>query len=513
MKIFIVHDNYTKSIVSILLLFILFFVCKLILLGTGSSDSERSIFLFISLILILNSSKTAFYYILFPYIILCSVYLPVGMTFGSPSYAYIASIFSTDFNEIKEFFYQIPKVNFLYPLFIIIGIFLFRYFSIKLHIKYHKNKTLLCLLIIFSMINQSPYLFLNKIVNSSMQVFYELIKLNKMMIKSSWGESSLKNSKYDNYILVIGESARRDYHHAYGYPINNTPFMSNSNGTLIDGLTSGGTNTVTSLRLMLTHPNKKKWEPDYSLNFIDLAKSAKIKTYWISNQGFIGKHDTPVTSIARRSDFTFFSKKGDYSSNNTSDFILLNKVKEVINKNEKDKRLIVIHLYGSHPDSCERINDYKKIIKVKDNKYSNIACYISSINKTDDFLKSLYNIMNNNFKDKKSSYSILYFSDHGLSHNEINDIIYINNHSESKLHYNIPLFKISSDDKNKNYCKSFKSGLNFTNGIANWIGIKNKKLSDNYDLFDCNNDEDYGLSQKIEKIKNNIDFAIDIKNK
>ena len=78
-------------------------------------------------------------------------------------------------------------------------------------------------------------------------------------------------------MLIIGESARKDYHHAYGYPSENTPFMSQANGTLIDGFTSGGTNTIASLRLMLTKPDTKNWESNYELGLIDLIKSAVFK--------------------------------------------------------------------------------------------------------------------------------------------------------------------------------------------------------------------------------------------
>ena len=70
--------------------------------------------------------------------------------------------------------------------------------------------------------------------------------------KATGGQSTLENSKYQDYVIILGESARKDYLHAYGYPVNDTPFMSSANGTLIDGMTSAGTNTVASLRLMLT---------------------------------------------------------------------------------------------------------------------------------------------------------------------------------------------------------------------------------------------------------------------
>ena len=130
-----------------------------------------------------------------------------------------------------------------------------------------------------------------------------------MSQSDDWGKSTLENSPYDDYVIVLGESARKDYHHAYGYPIENTPFMSNSKGILIDGFRSAGTNTVSSLRLMLTLPNKEKWEPNYNLSLIDLVKSAGIKTYWLSNQGMLGEFDTPVSSLASKADETIFLKK------------------------------------------------------------------------------------------------------------------------------------------------------------------------------------------------------------
>ncbi|WP_369678679.1 sulfatase-like hydrolase/transferase [Pasteurella multocida] len=42
-------------------------------------------------------------------------------------------------------------------------------------------------------------------------------------IEPDWKIQSV-NSKYDNYVLVIGESMRADYMSLYGYPIETTPF-------------------------------------------------------------------------------------------------------------------------------------------------------------------------------------------------------------------------------------------------------------------------------------------------
>ncbi|HCT6818869.1 TPA: sulfatase-like hydrolase/transferase, partial [Morganella morganii] len=286
--------------------------------GTGSDSSYDNVFLLSILVIIFNSSKKAFWFFIFPATIIYSLYSPIGLIFGAPNYQYIASIFATDLLESKEFFSQIPLFNYVYPFFIIFGLLLFRFLTVRYHIDFYKNKTILCIFIFFSLVNQSPFSFFKEIINSAQKVKNELVKLNYTNVKSTWGKSILTDSStYDNYVLVIGESARKDYHYGFGYPINNTPFISNENGLLVDGLTSGGSNTVASLRLMLTNPDKKSWDADYTKSFIDLANSAGIETYWISNQGYIGTYDTPITAIAKNSQHKNFLKYKDYNSDNT----------------------------------------------------------------------------------------------------------------------------------------------------------------------------------------------------
>ncbi|PSW29031.1 hypothetical protein CTM70_20155, partial [Photobacterium phosphoreum] len=223
---------------------------------------------------------------------------------------------------------------------------------------------------------QGPFDYINNIRTSTMEVKHELTRLNTMTQESHWGKSILTNkSTYDTYVLVIGESMRRDYLNLYGYPVKNTPFMDSAKGVIINGLESGGTNTIASLRLMLTKANTKTWQPNYALNFIDLAKSAGFKTYWLSNQGYLGTFDTPITSIATQSDYKYFTKYGAYDSANTSDYLLISKLKSILQTNPgKQKRLIVLHIYGSHPSACDRIDDFnKKVISVMSGKYKNLA--------------------------------------------------------------------------------------------------------------------------------------------
>lgn len=447
--------------------------------------------------------KRTYYLLLLPISIAYGLYTPVGMNFGKPTYEYIASIFATDMMESREFIQQLPLIHILAGLAIVLAIIGYRKITLSYQIHFLKNKTFVITAFVFMLFSLAPFKFFQEFYRAGEKVKRELNVLNNLTLESQWGSSSLnENSRYDDYILIMGESARKDYHHAYGYPLPNTPFMSSAKGTLIDGLTSGGTNTIASLRLMLTKPDTQKWEANYRLTLIDLIKSAGIKTYWISNQGYLGSYDTPISSIGNKSDVKIFTKAGDSLNSNVSDFELLPHFTKVIEEPATGKRFIFLHLYGSHPITCDRLIDYPKMYD--DDKlpkrYFNVNCYVSSIKKTDELLKRIYELLLKNKENNHRSFSMIYVSDHGLSHEmSEHNILIQNGKDRSKLHYDIPLFKISSDDTQRNEYKVFKSGLNFTNGIANWIGISNPLLDKEIDLFNNQADkDDYGLKKIIE---------------
>ena len=503
------------------------FICALtagyfMLIGSGMFPSPNAVLILLStaLILLLSSSKKSFYFIMLPLGLAHAFYTPTGLNFGAPSYQYIASVFATDMLETKEFLLQIPPTSYLIAIAIPILLFVQYKSAVKFGVKFYRNKTfivLTTLLFAFYLPIAEP---LKETLSSTLKIIDEMQKLKQMSQSNNWGKSVLENSRYDDYVIVLGESARKDYHQAYGYPIENTPFMSNAKGTLIDGLRSAGTNTVASLRLMLTLPNKEKWEPNYDLSLVDLVKSAGIKTYWLSNQGMLGEFDTPVSSLAAKSDETIFLKKGgSFNSTNFSDFDLLPKLTQVLEDPIQGKRFIVLHIYGSHPLACDRVEDYPKIYKDEeiDPKYGYLNCYVSSIKKTDEFLKRVYEQLEENSTKTGRTFSMIYFSDHGLCHqqDEKNNVLLFNQNCFSREHHDIPLFKLSSDDSERKEYKAFKSGLNFLEGVATWIGIKNPKLSQEEDLFSNQADkDDFGLQKRInEKYRKDDDLAIDIRPK
>lgn len=436
------------------------------------------------------------------------LYAPVAYVYGLPDYQSLISLLATNTGEATEFLSQIPAKVYLKSVLIPLLALISFIFARNFEIKPWKNKTFILLSLVCFLLVLEPTSFVRKTINAGKVTSEQLKELEKFSKQSNWGVSKTDSENKD-YVLIIGESARKDYFHNYGYPVSNTPFLDSVNSIQVNGLKSGGTYTIGSLTNMLTDGTKQDWKPRYDYSLIDLAKSAGIKTYWISNQGLFGRWDTPISGIAYKSDKTYFLNSGKYEYANQSDFKLLRFLKHIVEEKSSVPRLIVLHTIGSHPDACRRVFDIKNTYKVKDHKYEYLSCYVRSIQKTDKLIQRVYSIMKNEEKKTGRSFSIIYFSDHGQIHTHTSEIK-LNNNSTSKFHYDIPLIRMDSEAKEKMVLNSEKSGLRFTQGLAKWMGIKNPKLED-YDLFDGKSDpNDFGLKDKIAAIKNPPDPAIDI---
>ncbi|QIO04808.1 phosphoethanolamine transferase [Acinetobacter shaoyimingii] len=488
-------NNKVVEVICVVLLAIL--SSALLLNGINQYAPPIDIIIFALIILVLMGSEIAYRYFVFPILFLTLLYVPIGMSYGVPNFQNIVSLYATNFSEAKEFLFLIPLHNYLYALFLFISFFITKLIVTKKEIMFYKNKFFIIILFILFCSKTEIFEFYLDCYDSVHLVSKEIKELQKVSANDTWTVDSF-TPKYKNHILIIGESARRDFFNAYGYPVQNTTFLSNSAGVLVDGLSSGDRYTIGSLRLMLTNPDVLNREADYSKTFIQLANKAGYKTYWFSNQGQFGKHDTPITAIANQSINKTFLKFNDYNSQNIQDTQLLTHLEKALDDKINEPKLVVLHTMGSHTNACDRLNYESQIYLAKDKRYEYLACYISSIHQTDDFIKSTYEILSDKFKKNGETFSIIYFSDHGLNQHFDGNKLKIDNAGESKRHYQIPLFKVSSDDEIRKVLKSEKSGLNFTRGIAHWLGIQSAQF-EQYDLFDGISDKnDYGLKRIIE---------------
>lgn len=219
------------------------------------------------------------------------------------------------------------------------------------------------------------------------------------------------SSSPDTIIIVIGESATRNYMKAFNN--NNdetTPWLSaNKNEFLLfNNSYSCAWNTVPALEHALTEANYyNNKEFNRSVSIIDIAKKAGYKTYWFSNQGRIGIYDTPITMVAETCDVAKWGGDSNYDEG------LLMHLK-TINPNEKN--FIVLHIMGSHIDYHLRYPKEYQIWTDSD-AYGRLADYKNSLVYTDKVLQNYFEYAKNNLNLN----AFIYFSDHGTDPNRSRD--------------------------------------------------------------------------------------------
>lgn len=94
--------------------------------------------------------------------------------------------------------------------------------------------------------------FVKDIVVNNREVIDEQARMAELSnMKDTWNVLAVK-PKYHTYVVVIGESARRDALGAFGGHWNNTPFASSVNGALFTDYVAASGSTQKSLGLTLS---------------------------------------------------------------------------------------------------------------------------------------------------------------------------------------------------------------------------------------------------------------------
>ena len=445
------------------------------------------------------------FFIVFLFVLItCVLFLPQTIWFGHPPATMIGAFFETDLQESKEFVQSLPLYSYLLSLFsLLLGCYILYLGKKKSYPRNRKQHLITAGLGILA-IGLTVYRPLAKMKND--QVFhwslsrtaivsfyasiydniqeYHALKeeLNKGIEGSPTWQITSSQPKYQNYVLVIGESVRKDYMHLYGFPENNTPFLDKAYGTIIDGYTATAPNTTTSLLRSFV---QMKGEKDfvYINNIITLAKTAGFETFWFSNQGISGSWDTPIAKLAFLCDHKEFTKKGDYASMNYPDSILLTLLSKSLSQKSTTPRLFILHTMGSHINFEARLEH-----SIHFNYYNRkISAYIQTIEQTDTLLKGIYEAL----QQQGDSFSMLYFSDHGLMTQDRGSMFASLTHGDTnpnKACYRVPFVLLSSDDTQHKVLKADKSAFYFLDGFAHWLGIQEVSLRPNYDFRSPQND-------------------------
>ena len=304
-------------------------------------------------------------------------------------------------------------------------------------------------------------------------------------------KSSVPKEEKETYVVVIGESASRDLHPLYSPDAVAPSPLKDEKLYVFDRIYAPAPITMLSLfQVFFINPEKGK-----TVDFIDLAKKAGFKTFWLSNQfrsGNVG--DNPTAALSRRADVSEFINNANPDLKNYSDMPLdenlLPRFQEAL-ADPAPKKVIFLHLFGSHapysrrfppnmeikspnPDFENVVNKKARVAKQRDE----VRSYAKSMYYTDTVLKKMIETL----KAQSGYTTLLYFSDHGA-----NPRASLNRNPKDKSILEVPFFLWASErykDANARKLKNAAAAkdklykmdrLFFT--LADWMNLSHPKLT------------------------------------
>ncbi|MBT0727801.1 phosphoethanolamine transferase [Rosenbergiella australiborealis] len=441
-------------------LFVLLFISVMIPVSLGYNNVWNC-FLTLTLLQLARISRLL-QCVLAIILFLLSFYIPIGIQFGRMNYGFVISAIETDYHETKEFLKGILGL----PLLLLFISWAALYYYITLPVYKLRRKILLVLgVLFFSLaINSYPKRMIKNFVGYIIQSKKDLTLLkDEALIPDTFTDVS-SHPRYKNIIIIIGESVAANYLSLYNYPHNNTPWLKTAPGFFLENYISTAPNTFLSLPRTLALSDGD--QVTFNNNVVTLANRAGYDTYWISNQGFVGEYDTPATVIAMRAKHRIFLKRGDYNSALIDDFTMLKFLPDILSKEQK--KVIFIHMIGSHPDTCERVIGYPQRFTVSDKQ--EINCYLASINKLDEFVHKVYDYA----KDAQSPFVLTYFSDHGMTVDSGRRPV--RHGGDEKQNYHVPFFIITDTATVHKTIDTPVSAYQFPNIFATLAGITSRQI-------------------------------------
>ena len=238
---------------------------------------------------------------------------------------------------------------------------------------------------------------------------------------------SVRDTGIDTYVLIVGESVRVDNMSLYGYTRSTTPQVEAQRKQikLFNQAISGAPYTALSVPLSLTADSVLSHDiHNYPGNIINMANQAGFQTFWLSSQSAFRQNGTAVTSIAMRAMETVYVRGFDE--------LLLPHLSQALQQNTQQKKLIVLHLNGSHEPACSAYPQSSAVFQPQDDQD---ACYDNSIHYTDSLLGQVFELL----KDRRAS--VMYFADHGLERDPTKKNVYFHGGREaSQQAYHVPMF-------------------------------------------------------------------------
>lgn len=415
-----------------------------------------------------------------------SFYLQYGVGISASA---LFVIFETNTGEASDYlsnYFSLPTI--------IIGIILLVPLFFLLKSKLHKNtvalksiggRQLIATVILIGIATASVYLIRKnfRTVNipyATLSTWKEY-KIAKQNLKDNLAQPTspaftdvASDETPQTYVVVIGESTSSWHMQLYGYPRETNPKLTEIRNELIvlDSVITPHVHTITALDKILTRSNAQTINPNPNGSIIQLANMAGFETYWLSNQKPVGLYESIPTILGSAAKHTQFLATDDYNAQ-ILDEDLLPKLEQILAKKEISKKIIFLHLIGTHlryekryPAAYNIFTDapprltyaHAKAIQ-QTNAYDNAVRY------NDAVIRDVIELL----RKENSTSSMVYFSDHGDEVYDTMDFLGHNEYHNTPPMYEVPFVLWFSEkyktNKNFNVKQQRKEVYNLENFI------------------------------------------------
>lgn len=291
----------------------------------------------------------------------------------------------------------------------------------------------------------------------------------------SWHVSGdLPNADHaDVYVIVMEESLSEKVMGAYGAMLPTTPFLSSQPHKRIETFVSPHMTTAAAVPAF-SALSGKDGETDLGGNILWLAKEARLETHWLSAQGRTSGLDSYLVLLGS------FAEHEDWSANK-DDLAMIPALRRVLSSPlapDKRGRLIFMHAYGAHEETCDRVRDMGKVYNVGAEPV--LDCYLASALKADKLAKGVVSEL----RKAGLSYKLVFTSDHAINFwRDAGGSLHFQRNAGFQGQYQVPFMELGSALTDRKTYPIVQLGSNFPLYFPTWIGVQTDRTPAGYDIF------------------------------
>jgi len=273
-------------------------------------------------------------------------------------------------------------------------------------------------------------------------------------------------AKRQIYVLVIGESSRRNHWQLFGYQRETNPELTRiSNLIPIPDMITSWPLTLGAVPQILTRKPPTDvghlWKEP---SILRAMQESGFDTYWISNQYPVGFYDSPIAIYAYQANHVAFYNHATMTTPGGYDEGLLQPLRDALKGSQNDL-FIVLHMMGSHADYDFRypgsFKYFQPTMSDPENEGTNYQRVGNSYDNTIRYTDHVISSMIDTLRESGAITAMLYESDHG--EDLATPSCKLEGHGNGSIYdYQVPAFFWYSDE----YAKAFPERVEAFRGNA-----------------------------------------------